>query len=96
MAEKIEIKIARYKVKPVEPLERGIDVFQVEVSRGDGVWIEEFVSEDCLRAFLRGVQAGSSPEYVSLPEIPWAAEEIPNDSSEDDEDDKGEDIDIPF
>lgn len=84
MAEKIEIKIGRYKIRPAEPLEREIDVFQVEVHRGDGVWIEEFTSEDRLHAFLRGVQAGS-PEYVHIPEIPqqWTNQQQAKQMSQD-------------
>lgn len=50
-----------------------MDYWRVEVSDARGVWTEAFGSEEALRAFLKGVQAGCSfcgVVHVPLPEIP--------------------------
>ncbi len=81
---KIRIEIERYYV-PTDP---STYVFQVLVHRGESVWHETCNTEELLHMFLRGVQAGS-PEFVSLPEIPFPnqAKNLPKSRS---------DLDIPF
>ncbi len=61
------ITIERCRVE----LEPHIDVFHVSVVQNGGSWDETFGSEELLRAFLRGVQAGrGGMDYVPMPEIP--------------------------
>jgi hypothetical protein len=59
----VTVEVERFEV----PLDPAIDVFQVAVRRGDGVWRDTCASEEMLRMFLRGVQAGAE-NPVSLPE----------------------------
>ena len=70
--EKIKVTVKKYLVE----LDPPIEVYCVEVARGDGVWDETCSSREHLEIFLRGIQAGSE-EYVSLPEIPNEAEQLP-------------------
>lgn len=53
-----------------------VDVFSVQVHSQEGVWQETLATEELLKAFLRGVQAGAAVA-VSIPEIPKKAEEEP-------------------
>ncbi len=80
MATATIIKVRRLHV----PLDPSTEVFHVVVKRGEGEWHETCNTEELVRAFLRGVQAGSS-EHVPLPEIPVNAEalEIPDAPSDD-------------
>jgi hypothetical protein len=64
----LRVEVERFEV----PLDPAIDVFQVAVHRGDGVWQETCASEEMLQMFLRGVQAGAENK-ISLPEIPRSA-----------------------
>jgi len=54
-----------------------IPIYHVELSNDSGMWTETWGSEELLRAFLRGVQAGCSMfgVYVPAVEIPTQAEE---------------------
>ena len=53
-----------------------VDVFSVQVHSQEGVWQETLATEELLKAFLRGVQAGAAV-VVSIPEIPKKAEDDP-------------------
>lgn len=73
--EGLEIKITKYEV----PLDPHIEVFSVEIEDDKSTWMETIPSEENLRWFLRGVQAGASTfgnKHVSLPEIPRNTEPI--------------------
>lgn len=53
-----------------------VDVFSVQVHSQEGVWQETLATEELLKAFLRGVQAGAAV-IVFIPEIPPNPEEEP-------------------
>ena len=50
----VKVEVERFEV----PLDPAIDVFQVAVRRGDGVWRDTCASEEMLRMFLRGGGSG--------------------------------------
>lgn len=72
MTGKVSITVKKYHV----PLDPPVDVYHVEVSRGDGVWEETCPTRENLQMFLQGVRAGCE-SYVALPEIPEHAEPLP-------------------
>lgn len=72
----MDVKI---EVKRIEiPLDPPINVFSVEITKGGGTWMETLPSEESLRWFLRGIQAGAQAagEFVFLPEIPTRASSL--------------------
>lgn len=74
----VKIEITRYKI----PLDPSIDVFGVEVGDDKSTWMETIPSEESLRWFLRGVQAGAQAygnKHASLPEIPIETLPLPED-----------------
>jgi hypothetical protein len=63
-----EVKIERHPVAPADFPE--ITVFTVELTGNGGSWLETWSSEAELKAFLRGLQAGSQMTggpYLHLP-----------------------------
>ncbi len=71
------VKVNAVEVRPEEDLP-AVTIYGVEVSTKDSAWCETFATEIELRAFFRGLQAGSQMTggpYLSLPmEIPTATE----------------------
>lgn len=67
----IEFAIERVEVS----LDPAVDIFELELTRGNGSWRKSFGSEELLRAFLEGVQACASlyGHIMMLPEIPAKA-----------------------
>ncbi len=64
-----KIKITKYEI----PLDPHIDVFNVEIGDKKSTRMETIPSEENLRWFLRGIQAGAQmygEKYVPLVEIP--------------------------
>ncbi len=50
-----------------------IAIYRVVIESDNGVWTEAFGSEECLRAFIRGLKAAfafSDVGFVREPEIP--------------------------
>jgi hypothetical protein len=63
----IRAKVQRMQVEMDPPL----DIFNIELMTSDGVWTESFGSEEALRTFLRGVEAGCAlGGRLEIPEIP--------------------------
>jgi hypothetical protein len=73
-AEKPKITIRKYEV-PIDP---SASVYHVTMEVGIGVWEETLTSEENLRWFLRGLQAGASPwAMIYPPDIPHSALPLP-------------------
>lgn len=67
-----KIEIHSIEIHPPESYP-AVTVWGVEISTNDGVWLESFAAEAEVRAFLRGLQAGSQMTggpYFPLPNIP--------------------------
>jgi len=55
------------------PTDPPIEIFEVQISDESSTWSETIPTEEALRWFFRGVQAGASQfgdRFVPLPEIP--------------------------
>jgi|GEM_PF-4833230 len=63
------IEVKRLEISTDPPIE----IFEVSISDQKSEWRETIPTEETLRWFLRGIQAGASSfgnKYVALPEIP--------------------------
>ena len=72
----LKVSIIKYEV----PLDPPIDVFNVVLENQNGTWHETLPSEETLRTFLRGVQAGAEMAggvFFPNTEIPQNAEQLP-------------------
>lgn len=72
----ISITLKRYEL-PIDP---DVHVFLVVIESNEGKWTETLPTEEGLRLFLKGMQAGAfmyGNKHAAVPEIPVNAEQFP-------------------
>ena len=74
--EKMKISVRRSKTKHDPP----VDIFSAEITNETGIWKERYGSENEMRAFLRGVQAGAQMcgHVVYPPPVPSTHMKVSN------------------